>query len=105
MHVMEGGDMARKRPLEATEEAKNLEHALVHLKANKIHDKEHFKKYGGGGWYQGNKTEFVNRHVKAIEFLTSLLKGGRILRLKRQAVAAKYRKSPNEKVKKLRRAK
>ena len=44
------------------EEKKNLEHALKHLKANKIHEDEN-------GWYTGNKCSFIRRHVRAIGML------------------------------------
>ena len=51
------------------EERANLAHALMHLTANTIHEDQSC----GGGWYCGNKEQFVKRHIKAIAFLRSLL--------------------------------
>jgi len=49
------------------EQRANLAHALMHLEANKILSD------GGGGWYCGNKEQFIRRHLKAIAFVWSLL--------------------------------
>ena len=51
------------------EERKNYEHALYHLKANKIH----VPYLVCGGWYYGNKTHFIKRHIKAIEMFEKML--------------------------------
>jgi len=48
---------------------KNLKHILLHLKANHIHEKTD----DGRGWYCGNKSQFVGRHVKAIEMIESMM--------------------------------
>lgn len=50
------------------DERANLAHALTHLEANKIADTSAY-----GGWYCGNKEQSVNRHVKAVAFVQSLL--------------------------------
>lgn len=45
----------------------NMEHALLHLRANKIKD--------GCGWYSGpSRSKFCKRHVKALAFLQKILK-------------------------------
>ena len=46
----------------------NLAHAMMHLDANKIADASAY-----GGWYCGNKEQFIKRHVKAVAFVRSLL--------------------------------
>ena len=46
----------------------NLAHALMHLEANKIVDASAY-----GGWYCGNKEQFIKRHVKAVAFVRVLL--------------------------------
>lgn len=51
------------------EEIKNLRHALTHLKANRIHDKDKLE-----GWYCGVKSEFIKRHCKAIDMIEQWLK-------------------------------
>lgn len=52
------------------EEKANLLHALRHLEENKIaDDSRRFE-----GWYCGNKQQFIRRHLKAIEFIQSMLK-------------------------------
>lgn len=51
------------------DEKANLAHALMHLEANNIAEASAY-----GGWYHGNKKQFVNRHVKAVAFVRSLLK-------------------------------
>ena len=50
------------------DERANLAHALMHLDANKIADAGAY-----GGWYCGNKEQFIERHVKAVAFVRSLL--------------------------------
>jgi hypothetical protein len=50
------------------DERANLAHALMHLEANKIADANTC-----GGWYCGNKEQFIKRHFKAIAFVKSLL--------------------------------
>jgi len=47
------------------EERKNLAHCMSHLKANKIDDSDTFY----SGWYHGKKTDFIQRHEKAIAML------------------------------------
>ena len=49
-------------------ERANLAHALMHLEANKIVDASAY-----GGWYCGNKEQFIKRHVKAVAFVRVLL--------------------------------
>ena len=46
----------------------NIAHALMHLEANKITDPDY-----SGGWYCGNRNQFIRRHIKSIAFLESLL--------------------------------
>ena len=50
------------------DERANIAHALMHLEANKITDSSAY-----GGWYCGNKEQFVKRHIKAVAFMRSLL--------------------------------
>jgi hypothetical protein len=50
------------------EQRANLAHALMHLEANKIADASAY-----GGWYCGNKEQFVKRHIKAAAFVRALL--------------------------------
>ena len=50
------------------EERANLAHALMHLEANKIADASAY-----GGWYCGNREQFVKRHKKAVALMRSLL--------------------------------
>lgn len=50
------------------DERANIEHALCHLEANKIADASAY-----GGWYCGNKEQFIKRHVKSIALMRSLL--------------------------------
>jgi hypothetical protein len=50
------------------DEQANLAHALMHLEANKIADASAY-----GGWYCGNKEQFIKRHVKAVAFVRSLV--------------------------------
>ena len=57
------------------EERKNIEHALLHLGANKIADYETPGHGVGGGWYAGNREHFVERHRKAIAMFQDMLKG------------------------------
>lgn len=45
-----------------------LAHALDHLNANGIASK------GFGGWYSGNRAQFVKRHQNAIALLEAMLK-------------------------------
>lgn len=42
-------------------------HALDHLKVNNIEEE------GGGGWYRGNKAQFIRNHKKAKAILEQLL--------------------------------
>jgi hypothetical protein len=51
------------------DERANLAHALMHLEENTIADASRTS----GGWYCGNKEQFVKRHVKAVAFVRSLL--------------------------------
>jgi hypothetical protein len=53
------------------ENRKNLAHALLHLRVNRIHEQ---MPDGDLAWYCGNRKEFVERHVKATAFIESLLK-------------------------------
>jgi len=53
------------------DEKKSLSHALVHLRANKIHEEE------WGGWYYGNKSQFIKRHIKSIALLERLINEAR----------------------------
>ena len=48
----------------------SIAHALMHLEANKIADDD-FPGYGG--WYCGNREQFVKRHKKAVALMRSLL--------------------------------
>ena len=50
------------------DEQANLAHALMHLEANKIADTSAY-----GGWYCGNKEQFIKRHIKAVAFVRALL--------------------------------
>jgi len=52
---------------------KNIEHALLHLRANKIADEQKPGHGVGGGWYAGNKELFVERHRKAIAMFQDML--------------------------------
>lgn len=49
------------------EERANLAHALDHLLQNKIAES------GCSGWYCGNRVQFIKRHMKAINFVRSLI--------------------------------
>ena len=53
------------------EEIANLNHALKHLTANNIHKPES----SFSGWYSGNKSQFVKRHIKAIEMINKWILG------------------------------
>jgi hypothetical protein len=48
----------------------SIAHALMHLEANKIADDNY---PGYGGWYCGNREQFVKRHKKAAALLRSLI--------------------------------
>jgi hypothetical protein len=48
----------------------SVAHALMHLTANKIADDDY---PGHGGWYCGNKAQFVKRHKKAVALMQALL--------------------------------
>jgi hypothetical protein len=48
----------------------NIMHAVYHLEQNKIHIPGRT-----GGWYCGNKEQFIARHVAAIEYFTGQLNG------------------------------
>lgn len=48
----------------------SIAHALMHLEANKIADDNY---PGYGGWYSGNREQFVKRHKKAAALLRSLI--------------------------------
>ena len=50
------------------DERENLKHALRHLEANPIYQKD-----SAGGWFSGNKVNFIKRHVRAIEMLNQWL--------------------------------
>lgn len=52
------------------EEKLCLQHALDHLLANKIDVNED----GYGGWYKGDKSQFIEFHVKAIAILREMLR-------------------------------
>ena len=65
--------MRRCRPRFNRDERASLAHAIMHLDANRIADPTNTC---GGGWYCGNKAQFIKRHVKTIEFIRSLLKTG-----------------------------
>jgi hypothetical protein len=47
----------------------NIMHAVYHLEQNKIHIP------GRTGWYCGNKQQFIERHVAAIEYFKGQLNG------------------------------
>ena len=51
-----------------TEELQNYKHALKHLLANKINDPDSW-----GGWYSGNKSNFIKRHEKAIKMFKDII--------------------------------
>jgi hypothetical protein len=48
----------------------SIAHALMHLETNKIADDDY---PGYGGWYCGNREQFVERHKKAVALMRSLL--------------------------------
>jgi len=50
------------------DEKDSLAHALMHLKANKIHEPG-----SSGGWYAGNRSQFIKRHRMAIEVLSRMI--------------------------------
>jgi hypothetical protein len=50
------------------DEKKSLAHALMHVKANKIHEPLTL-----GGWHCGNRSNFVKRHKKAIDLLLRMI--------------------------------
>ena len=53
----------------------SIAHALMHLESNNIAD----DKYPGyGGWYCGNREQFVKRHKKALTLLRALMAPNRI---------------------------
>jgi hypothetical protein len=52
------------------EDKASIAHALMHLEANKIADDNC---PGYGGWYRGNREQFVKRHKKAVALMRSLL--------------------------------
>jgi hypothetical protein len=64
---MEGGVMKDGRRFNRDERA-SLAHALMHLRANKITDGSQH-----GGWYCGNREQFVKRHAKATALIGDLL--------------------------------
>jgi len=53
-----------------TIERELIEHALLHLEDNTIAKDKHFF---SGGWYIGNKEQFIERHLKTIELMKELL--------------------------------
>jgi hypothetical protein len=55
------------------EERKNIEHALLHLRANGIADYDKPGPCVSGGWYAGNREHFVERHRKAITMFQDML--------------------------------
>jgi hypothetical protein len=59
--------VTRQRRFNRDEKA-SIAHAIRHLDANKIADANEY-----GGWYCGNREQFIKRHVKAVAFLRSLL--------------------------------
>ena len=54
-----------------SEQIENLKHALMHLEANKIH----VDGYTHSAWYCGNKAQFRERHIKAIEWIKGVIGG------------------------------
>ena len=52
------------------DERASIAHALLHLEANKIADDDY---PGYGGWYCGNREQFVIRHKKAVAMMRSFL--------------------------------
>ena len=52
------------------DERASIAHALMHLEANKIADDDY---PGYGGWYCGNREQFVIRHKKAVAMMRSFL--------------------------------
>ena len=50
------------------DERASLAHALMHLEDNDIADTATY-----GGWYCGNRDQFIKRHIKAIALVQSLL--------------------------------
>ena len=48
----------------------SIAHALMHLETNKIADDDY---PGYGGWYCGDREQFVKRHKKAVALMRSLL--------------------------------
>ena len=55
------------------DELANLNHALKHLTANNIHNPES----SCSGWYSGNRSQFIKRHIKAIEMVQKWLSGNK----------------------------
>ena len=49
---------------------KNIVHAVYHLEQNKIHIPN-----VSGGWYSGNKEQFIERHVASINYFRGQLSG------------------------------
>lgn len=56
-------------PTANDEKIKNIQHAIKHLTANHINEKDHY----GNAWYCGNKDVFISRHNKSIAFMRDLL--------------------------------
>ena len=58
------------------DELVSIQHALDHLKANKIADENYTKESGEcRGWYRGSRKKYIERHKKSMELLLEILKG------------------------------
>jgi hypothetical protein len=60
--------MKRSVPRFNRDERASLAHALMHLRQNDISEDDSYR-----GWYCGRRDHFIKRHVKAIEFVLSLV--------------------------------
>jgi hypothetical protein len=53
------------------DEKASIRHALMHVENNRVHEEENLF----GGWYCGNREQFVKRHIKALALLRALAEG------------------------------
>jgi hypothetical protein len=67
---MPAGHVLARSPTQrfSADELACIEHALDHLKANKIAEEN-----SSSGWYRGNRDQFVKRHKKALAVLRGFL--------------------------------
>ena len=52
----------------SSDDKRSLEHALMHLESNNI-----YLPTKCGGWYCGNKNDFIKQHIKAIDLLRHMI--------------------------------